>query len=87
MGDPGPRSLRRRRQDQWSNSKGEVPAVSQTLGTAVDQIVGHYEIASARSEEEFRETVDRLGRKVRRRVHECVFAVLALESEPVDPRL
>ncbi len=22
-----------------------------------------------------------------RRVHECVFAVLALESEPVDPRL
>jgi PNKP adenylyltransferase domain, ligase domain len=21
------------------------------------------------------------------RVHECVFAVLALESEPVDPRL
>ena len=23
----------------------------------------------------------------RRRVHECVFGVLALESEPVDPRL
>ena len=22
-----------------------------------------------------------------RRIHECVFAVLALESEPVDPRL
>ncbi|MDP9350436.1 MAG: hypothetical protein M3P51_02680 [Chloroflexota bacterium] len=22
-----------------------------------------------------------------RRVHECAFAVLALESEPVDPRL
>ncbi|HTA21717.1 MAG TPA: hypothetical protein VK989_20630 [Polyangia bacterium] len=22
-----------------------------------------------------------------RRVHECVFGVLALESEPVDPRL
>jgi protein phosphatase len=22
-----------------------------------------------------------------RRVHECVFAVLALESEPIDPRL
>ena len=22
-----------------------------------------------------------------RRVHECVFSVLALESEPVDPRL
>ncbi|MCK5273739.1 MAG: hypothetical protein KAR37_03755 [Alphaproteobacteria bacterium] len=24
---------------------------------------------------------------VKYRVHECVFAVLALESEPVDPRL
>jgi len=22
-----------------------------------------------------------------RRIHECVFGVLALESEPVDPRL
>ncbi|RWX58158.1 hypothetical protein EN780_37845, partial [Mesorhizobium sp. M4B.F.Ca.ET.089.01.1.1] len=22
-----------------------------------------------------------------RRVHECVFGVLALESEPIDPRL
>ena len=22
-----------------------------------------------------------------RRVHECVFAILAMESEPVDPRL
>jgi hypothetical protein len=35
--------------------------------------------------------VEALGRFVRReplyRVHECVFAVLALESEPVDPRL
>jgi hypothetical protein len=33
----------------------------------------------------------RLERFVRReplrRVHECVFGVLALESEPVDPRL
>jgi protein phosphatase len=26
-------------------------------------------------------------REPRRRVHECVFGVLALESEPVDPRL
>jgi hypothetical protein len=26
-------------------------------------------------------------RKPLRRVHECAFAVLALESEPVDPRL
>lgn len=28
-----------------------------------------------------------VGREPLRRVHECVFAVLALESEPVDPRL
>jgi len=28
-----------------------------------------------------------LDREPLRRVHECVFGVLALESEPVDPRL
>jgi protein phosphatase len=28
-----------------------------------------------------------VGREPLRRIHECVFAVLALESEPVDPRL
>jgi protein phosphatase len=28
-----------------------------------------------------------IRREPLRRVHECVFAVLALESEPVDPRL
>ena len=37
------------------------------------------------------ETKARLERFVRkeplRRVHECVFGVLALETEPVDPRL
>ena len=27
------------------------------------------------------------GMRVFERVHECVFGVLALESEPVDPRL
>jgi protein phosphatase len=40
---------------------------------------------------EFALAVEALERFVRReplrRVHECVFAVLALESEPVDPRL
>ncbi len=40
---------------------------------------------------EFELGVEALGRFVRReplhRVHECVFGVLALESEPVDPRL
>jgi protein phosphatase len=34
------------------------------------------------------EALDRfIRREPLRRVHECVFAVLALESEPVDPRL
>ena len=34
------------------------------------------------------ESLDRLaGGEPLWRVHECVFAVLALESEPVDPRL
>ncbi|HRF61084.1 MAG TPA: hypothetical protein PLH94_14365 [Fimbriimonadaceae bacterium] len=40
---------------------------------------------------EFALGVEAMERFVRgeplRRVHECVFAVLALESEPVDPRL
>lgn len=40
---------------------------------------------------EFALGIESLERFVRReplyRVHECVFAVLALESEPVDPRL
>ncbi len=48
--------------------------------------------ASARwPSREFALGVEALERFVRReplyRVHECVFAVLALESEPVDPRL
>ncbi len=34
------------------------------------------------------EALERFQRKEPlRRVHECVFGVLALESEPVDPRL
>lgn len=41
--------------------------------------------------QEFALGVEGLERFVRReplrRVHECVFGVLALESEPVDPRL
>ena len=28
-----------------------------------------------------------VAREPLRRVHECMFAVLALESEPIDPRL
>ena len=41
--------------------------------------------------EEFALGIEALERFVRkellRQVHECVFAVLALESEPIDPRL
>jgi protein phosphatase len=34
------------------------------------------------------EALDRfVAREPLRRIHECVFAVLALESEPIDPRL
>ncbi len=40
---------------------------------------------------EFALSIEALERFVRceplRRVHECVFGILALESEPVDPRL
>ena len=40
---------------------------------------------------EFALGIEGLERVIRgeplRRVHECVFGVLALESEPVDPRL
>jgi protein phosphatase len=43
------------------------------------------------AQREFALGVESLERFVRneplRRVHECVFGVLALESEPVDPRL
>jgi protein phosphatase len=43
------------------------------------------------AQREFALGIEGLERFVRneplRRVHECVFAVLALESEPVDPRL
>lgn len=35
-----------------------------------------------------REALDRfVAREPLRRIHECVFGVLALESEPIDPRL
>jgi protein phosphatase len=34
------------------------------------------------------ESLERVNRReLLRRTHECVFGVLALESEPVDPRL
>lgn len=72
-------------------------------GGALDQYVNHLpgnlerlrarSVARKRSlaVREFALGVEGLERFVRReplrRVHECVFGVLALESEPVDPRL
>jgi protein phosphatase len=51
----------------------------------------HFIVAKRLAAREFALGVEALERFVRReplrRVHECVFGVLALESEPVDPRL
>ena len=50
-------------------------------------------VAGKRSlaQQEFALGIDSLERFVRReplrKVHECVFGILALESEPIDPRL
>ncbi len=53
----------------------------------VRRLAGKRSLASR----EFALGIEALERFVRReplrRVHECVFGVLALESEPVDPRL
>jgi protein phosphatase len=58
------------------------------LGRLRDRQVGHKRSMAAR---EYALGVESLERAVAReplwRVHEAVFAVLALESEPVDPRL
>jgi protein phosphatase len=60
----------------------------QNLERLRDRGVGHKRSLAAR---EFALGVEALERFVRKeplyRVHECVFGVLALESEPVDPRL
>ena len=52
---------------------GQVLGVRQRL---IDEVARHVE-----GLERF------VRREPLRRVHECVFGVLALESEPVDPRL
>jgi protein phosphatase len=48
-------------------------------------------VKRALAQREFALGIEALERFARReplrRVHECVFGVLALESEPVDPRL
>lgn len=61
---------------------------SANLARLPDRSLGRKRGLAAR---EFAFGVEALERFVRgeplRRVHECVFGVLALESEPVDPRL
>ena len=50
--------------------------------------LGHKRSLAAREYALGLEALDRVARgEPLWRVHECVFAVLALESEPVDPRL
>lgn len=61
------------------------------MATAVEQRTILQRIPHADALREFALGVEALERFVRqeplRRVHEAVFGVLALESEPVDPRL
>jgi polynucleotide kinase-phosphatase len=60
----------------------------ENLSRLRDRVLGRKRSLAAR---EFALGIEALDRFVRgeplRRVHECVFGVLALESEPVDPRL
>jgi protein phosphatase len=50
--------------------------------------LGHKRSLAAREYALGLEALERMAREEPLwRVHECVFAVLALESEPVDPRL
>ena len=58
------------------------------LGRLRTRSLGHKRSLALREYALGLEAVDRLARgEPLWRVHECVFAVLALESEPVDPRL
>jgi protein phosphatase len=75
-------------------SRARLPAVvyGPTYLEQLDQLSSR-NLSSKRSLalREFALGVEALERFVRReplrRVHECVFGILALESEPVDPRL
>ena len=60
---------------------------SEGAGLALEVVKGHRSLAS-REYALGLESVERfVGGEPLWRVHEAVFAVLALESEPVDPRL
>ena len=65
--------------------------VRATVGGVTADVVFPSEAKRALALREFALGVEALERFARkeplRRVHECVFGVLALESEPVDPRL
>ena len=57
-------------------------------GRLRDRFLGHKRSLALREYALGLEALDRLADgEPLWRVHECVFAVLALESEPVDPRL
>ena len=68
---------------------GRVQAFDVSAGTAhVLRGLGHKRSLAAREYALGLEALERAARgEPLWRVHECVFAVLALESEPVDPRL
>ena len=67
---------------------GPEYTLEQNLERLRNRGLGHKRSLALR---EFALGIEALERFIRReplrRVHECVFAVLALESEPVDPRL
>jgi len=99
-GANSPRTLRCRRPGRLvqPRSSARVPVPPDRLRPEYTQL-GHLERLRARgfavkhslALREFALGVEGLERFVRREplrwVHECVFGVLALESEPVDPRL
>ena len=65
---------------------GLVLLVSGVLGIQIKNLAGN--IPGFEAAADAIEGLERFARQEPlRRVHECVFGVLALESEPVDPRL
>jgi hypothetical protein len=65
---------------------GRKVTVAHGLQHTTDQLAGEDRRCCGKSSSGH-EALSALSREPLRRVHECVFAVLALESEPIDPRL
>src|SRR5438128_717811 len=89
-------SIRRSAGRSWRRSRGFGGGTTSTSWSDRHRSLErlrHRALGAKRSlaRREFALGIEALTRFVRRepfwRVHECVFAVLALESEPVDPRL